>query len=211
MSGTLAATEGSAAATRRLAQQILAEGRFHKASVPRPLHSVLREIGRGLELPLNALDKLVHKLGGGVPGGSAVVWGALALAVMLASAAVSVRGTRRALHESAPADGGEQDPTPLSASELEREAAAAERAGRYAEAVRYRFRAGLLRLADREILSDAPSALNRDVVQALHSPAFARLAARFDEIAYGGGAAVKEDVQLSRDVWTSILKGGSNK
>jgi hypothetical protein len=211
MSGTLAATEGSAAATRRLAQQILAEGRFHKASVPRPLHDVLREIGRLLESPLNGVNELVDKLGSSIPGGSGVVWGALALGVMLASAAVSVRGTRRALHESALGGAGTAEHASLSASELERRATAAERAGRYAEGVRYRFRAGLLRLAERDIVSDAPLAVNREVVRALGLPAFEQLAARFDEITYGGSAASQEDVQLSRDVWTRVLEPGARK
>src|ERR1700736_3400553 len=166
MTGTASASEGSAAAARQLAREILAEGRFHKASVPRPLHSVLREIGRFLESPLNALAELVHKLGNGIPGGSAVVWGVLALVVTLVGVAVSLRGTRRVLSAPAPSPASHTEGTPLSASELERQAATAERAGLYAEAVRYRFRAGLLRLAERDIVSDAPSALNIEVVRA---------------------------------------------
>lgn len=211
MAGTGIAGEGSAASARQLAQQILAEGRFHKGTVPRPLHDVLREIGRVLESPLNALDELVEKLGSGIPGGSALVWAALAVGVLLASAALGARGTRRALRLSVPTDRSLGDRSAPSPAELEHRAAAAERDARYAEAVRYRFRAGLLRLAEREIVSDAPWALNRDVVRALRSPAFDELAARFDEITYGGRAAQPEDVQLSRDVWARVLAGGPSK
>jgi hypothetical protein len=208
MAGTTSASEGAAGAARQLAREILAEGRFHKASVPRPLHSVLREIGRFLESPLNALEELVHKLGSDIPGGSAVVWGVLALVVTVVGVAVSLRGTRRVLSAPAVSPGSQTEVTPLSAEELERQAATAERAGLYAEAVRYRFRAGLLRLAERDIVSHAPAALNIEVVRALSSPAFEQLAARFDEITYGGSAAHQDDAQRSRDVWAVVLKGG---
>ncbi len=204
MASSLSAGEPAAAA-RRLAREILAEGRFHKPTVPRPLHSVLQEIGRALESPLNGLGELVDKLGNGTPGGSGVVWGALALVVLITSAALSLRGARRALHDGASA-GGSGGIAPLSASDLEREAAAAERSGRYAEAVRYRFRAGLLRLADREVVRDAPSMANGNIARALGSPAFEHLARRFDEITYGGRAASEEDVQLSRREWARVLE-----
>jgi hypothetical protein len=210
MAATLSAAEGSAALAQRLAREILAEGRFHKAAVSRPLHDVLREIGRFLESPLNAIGELVDELGRRVPGGSALVWAALALVVLIAAAALAARGTRRALREprassEKPGEGG----APVSADELERDALAAERLGRYAEAVRFRFRAGLLRLVDRDILGDARSRANAEVVRALGSSAFAALAQRFDEITYGGSAATLEDVQRSRVVWTRVLSDGA--
>jgi hypothetical protein len=203
MASSLSAGEPAAAA-RRLAREILAEGRFHKPAVPRPLHSALQEIGRALESPLNGLGELVDKLGNATPGGSGVVWGALAVVVLITSAVVSSRGARRALHDVAPI-GGDRALAPLSASDLEREAVAAERSGRYAEAVRYRFRAGLMRLADTAVVSDAPAMVNANIARALGSPAFDHLARRFDEITYGGRAASEEDVQHSRREWARVL------
>jgi hypothetical protein len=200
-------SEGSASA-RGLAREILAEGRFHKATVPRPLHSALREIGRALESPLNGLNELVDKLGTLTPGGSPVIWGTLALVVLLASAAIAHRGTRHALREPpGSAQGNMARLAPPSASDLERQAVAAERLGRYGDAVRLRFRAGLLRLADSHIVGEAPSMVNAEIVRVLGSPSFGVLAARFDEIAYGGSAASQEDVQLSRREWTHVLEG----
>jgi len=206
MAATLSAANGSVAMARRLARAILAEGRFHKASVPRPLHDVLREIGRFLESPLNALNELVNELGGKVPGGTALVWGVLALVVLAASAAISVHGTRRALHEPRKlSHDAESGGAPVGADELERQALVAEQAGRYAEAVRYRFSAGLLRLVDKRVVNDVRSSANAEISRALRSPAFAQLARRFDEVTYGASAATNADVQLSRDLWARVL------
>src|SRR5271166_1965370 len=95
MPSTASAAE-QAAAARRLAREILAEGRFHEPSVPRPLHTVLREIGRALESPLNAVDEVVGELAPATPGGETVVWIALALALVMVGAALARHGVRRA-------------------------------------------------------------------------------------------------------------------
>lgn len=200
-----ASAQQPAAAARQLAREILAGGRFHKASVPRPLHDVLREIGRLVQAPLSALEELVSKLGGHVSGGPAVVWAALALVVVLAGAALSTHGARRALRDPMPGETKRQGSLAPTAAELERQALAAEAHGRYGEAVRARFRAGLLRLAERDIVGDAAFALSADVLRALHSREFAQLARRFDQIAYGGSAAGAEDARSSRELWRRVL------
>ena len=54
--------------------------------------------------------------------------------------------------------------------------------------MRLRFRAGLLRLDARELIEYRPSLTTGEVADAVASPAFARVGADFDEIAYGGRA-----------------------
>ncbi len=194
------------AAARHLARAILSEGRFHEPTVPRPLHTALREIGRLLESPVNGVNELVDKIAGSTPGGAPVVWVLLALALAGVAAALAMTGVRRAAKGPASRRGEPAGRPPPSASELEREAAGAERAGRYGEAVRLRFRAGVLSLSERELLDGAPSMVNRRLISELHSPAFEQLAGRFDEIAYGASAADEQDAQRAREGWAAVLE-----
>jgi hypothetical protein len=94
------------------------------------------------------------------------------------------------------------------AAELERAAAVAERERRFDEAVRLRFRAGLLLLADRELVAFQPSMSNSAVACVLRSQRFERLARSFDEIVYGGRPAGSEDVETARSEWQALLKEG---
>jgi hypothetical protein len=206
MASSASAADGAAATAREQARAILAEGRFHVSSVPRPLHGVLHAVGRALESPLHAVDELVSKLAVITPGGPTVVWAALAALVLVASGALAVRGSRRALRDpGAGTDAGAGAEPPVRAADLERAAAAAEVQGRHADAVRLRFRAGLLALAESERVEAAPSMLNADVSRALRSERFDALARRFDEIAYGGRAAIADDVRTSRREWSRLL------
>jgi hypothetical protein len=198
--------QGPAALARRQAQAILAEPRFHVAPIPRPLHGVLRSIGQLLESPLNALEELVSGLASGTPGGSVTIWAVLAALVLALGGLLAARGARRALGDPGGPRGNRQGESPLTAADLEREAAAAEGAGRHGDAVRWRFRAGLMRLSENELVADAPSMVNAEVSRALHSQRFDALARRFDEIAYGGRPAAEEDVELSRREWSQLLR-----
>jgi hypothetical protein len=204
MASSASATNGAAALARSQARAILAEGRFHVAPIPRPLHGVLHAIGRALESPLNAVGELVSKLALSTPGGATVVWAALAALVLALSGLLAVRGSRRALRDPVAGTGAGAGP-PVRAADLQRAAAAAEVEGRHADAVRLRFRAGLLALAESERVEAAPSMLNAEVSRALRSERFDALARRFDEIAYGGRAAIAEDVQTSRREWSRLL------
>jgi hypothetical protein len=199
----------TASAARKTAQTILAEARFHSPTVPRPLHGVLHAIGAALESPLNALDELVAKIGQITPGGSAVVWTLLALALVGLTALLSTRGARRALSGQLAYGTETEETAALSAAELEREANAAEREARYGEAVRYRFRAGLRTLADRELIGETPALVNAEISRTLRSPVFDTLAGRFEEIVYGGASADEQDAQRSRDEWELLLRSAS--
>jgi hypothetical protein len=195
-----------AALARRRAEAILAEGRFHVAAIPRPLHGVLHAIGSALEAPLHALEELVEELASGIPGGSVTVWAVLAAVVLAIGGLLATRGARRALADPRaghPSGGATRSITP---ADLERDALASERDGDHAEAVRLRFRAGLMRLSERELVADAPATVNSEVSRTLRSHRFDTLARRFDEIAYGGRPAAAEDVELSRREWTELLR-----
>jgi hypothetical protein len=200
----------AAALARSQARTILAERRFHSAPVPRPLHGVLHAVGRALEAPLNGVDELVSKLAMHIPGGASVVWATLAAVVLVSSAVLAVRGSRRALRDVQAVGTRAGSAPPLRARDLEREADAAERAGLHANAVRLRFRAGLMRLAESERVQGAPSMLNAELSSALCSPRFDALARSFEEIAYGGRAAIEQDAQDARGEWDRLLSSGES-
>jgi Domain of unknown function (DUF4129) len=199
------ASDGPGALARSQARTILAERRFHLAPVPRPLHGVLHALGKALEAPLGAIEEVVSRLAVITPGGPAVVWGGLAALVLLVSGLLAVRGSRRALVDSATA-ATTAAVSPMGAAELERAAVGAERDARYEDAVRFRFRAGLMRLTEQGVVEVAPSMINAEVSRVLQSPRFDDLARRFDEIAYGGRSAVEEDVEASRREWRTLLR-----
>jgi hypothetical protein len=201
---------GAAAVARSQARTILAERRFRQGPIPRPLHGLLHAIGSVLESPLDAVNELVSRLSVSTPGGSTTVWAVLAALVLAISCLLAVRGSRRALRDPA-ARAGPSGGVPLRASDLERDAGKAEAQGRHAEAVRLRFRAGLMRLAERELVETAPSMLNADVARALHSERFDTLARRFDEIAYGGSDALGQDTEDARREWSRLLGSGERR
>jgi hypothetical protein len=196
-------------AARHLARSILSEGRFHQPSFPRPLHGVLRAFGEGLGAPVRGLEDAVDAVGALVPGGVVVVWIVLALLLAGATALLVARHSRRTLSGGEAVAGastgmGERLER---ASELVAAAEAAERDGRLADAVRLRFRAGLVRLAERGTIAAARSTPTAEVSRVLASPRFDALAHRFDEIAYGDAAPEPEDVEAARREWPAVLSG----
>jgi Domain of unknown function (DUF4129) len=204
---------GSAAAlvpaddARRLARTVLAEGRFHQPSVPRPLHGVLRAIGEALRAPVRVLNDAVVALGALFPGGVAVVWILLAILVLAVALVLAARRSRQTLtsadgrREARPGEVVER------ASDLIRAAENAERTGQLAEAVRLRFRAGLLRLAERGSIGSPRSTPTTEVSRILGSAEFDELAHHFDEIVYGGSPPVSADVDAARREWPAVLRG----
>ena len=104
-------------------------------------------------------------------------------AALLARGSISRRAAAavRAARARSPA---REDP-----ASLERDADRAAAAGEWESAVRLRFRAGLLRLDARELIEYRPSLTTGEVADAVASPAFERVGADFDEIAYGGRTA----------------------
>lgn len=93
----------------------------------------------------------------------------------------------------------------LDPAELEEQARAAEERGDHAQALRLFFGAGLIRLDDAGLIDLKPGTTSGTVVAALGSPEFARVAGRFDAVAYGGRPATPEDPRLVREMTSSLL------
>jgi uncharacterized protein DUF4129 len=195
------AGEGGAppADARRRARAVLSERRFRQ-SLPQPFKRPLQRLG-------DWLQSLWDRLPGG-PGGR---WGLAIVAVAIAAAAVSLRGVRRrrGTAECAAAARAPGGAAAEGAAALERRADEAERAGDHALAVRLRFRAGLMRLGERDAIPYRPSLTTAEARRRLRSEPFDRLAADFDQIAYGGRAARDEDARAAREGWREVLGAGA--
>jgi Domain of unknown function (DUF4129) len=182
---------------REEARAILAEDRFHETELPRPFAGVLDWLGGRLRALADLLDPLV-------PGGDSVLWLLLAAAAALLALAVATQLVRRRAPGSRAGGGRTRARRPDPAA-LEREAEDAERAGDLERALRLRFRAGVLRLAERQVLDDPSSATSGSLVRRLGSKPFERAAASFDEVVYGRRAPTVEDVRLAREGWSAVL------
>jgi hypothetical protein len=193
---------GSPAAARRAAAAIIAERRFHPSRLPDPLHGVISWVGNAVVDPFNAIGHLVVHLGKIVPGGIAGVWAAAAALLIFAVWLSLSRRARYQLGQAFQELGIERRETP---GELERAAAAAERAQDWDDAVRLRFRAGVLRLGERLELASTETVPNHMLGRRLRSRRFDSLAARFDEVAYGGGSATAADAEQQRREWPELL------
>ncbi len=203
--GGLGGPAGTTAA-RQAAQQILGERRFHAGPIPRPLHGFLHAVGTLLHPLLHRVDDAFNTVAAGIPGGSVTLWTMLAALFLLAIGALTLRSSRRVLRD--PGHGGGPAAAPRSSAEaLEQAATAAERAGRLQDAVRLRFQAGLMRLAERDLIDDATATPNAQLRRALRSERFDALARRFDEIVYGGDEAHTQDVEDARREWPLLVGG----
>jgi hypothetical protein len=190
---------------RRVAQDILGGRQYHAAPTPRPLRHQLTWIG----------DR-VHS----VTGWIGRVFSHIPLVVALTFAAV-VLGiviyfiVRFAGRRGSPDLRGGTGATGVDASEdpreLERAADAAERAGRLDEALRLRFRAGLLRLGARGAIRYRPSVTTNEVRRVLGSETFDELARTFESVAYGGRDAVEPDVEAARREWPRVVAGAPQR
>lgn len=184
------------------AREILAERRFHETELPRPLRRPLEWLGDRLEPLLDALDDLL-------PGGDNVVWAVLAALVLLVAFALAARLVGARAPSGVRRGGGTGGDGPVvDAAEFERRADEAERAGDLERALRLRFRAGVLRLAERHVLDDPVSVTSGELVRRLRSEAFAQAAASFDEVVYGRRSPTVDDVRLAREGWRAALAGG---
>ncbi len=199
--GAPAAPSAAADQARQEARDVLDGRRFKPARVPRPFAGILRTLGRWLEPVGEPLGRLWRRMVDTVAGQLILVG-----LVFLVSALISLRliGRRSPanVHRGRPfgVDGGSLDPV-----ELERQAAAAERAGDLDHAVRLRFVAGVLRLDEAGVITYRSSLTTGQLRTRLHSASFAELAAAFDEIAYGGRPAGQANVRAATEGWARVL------
>jgi hypothetical protein len=183
----------SPASARATAASILNGGRFGKATIPDPLLTALRKLGDWL-----------GSLASRTPGGPVVFWAWAAVLVLAGAAAGAHRMLRRldSAHAMSVAAVGAAAEDP---DALEREAQSAEARGAFGDAVRLRFRAGLLRLGAGAAIDYRPSLRTAEVAGRLHSPQFDALASTFERVAYGGARAEPADADAAREGWKALL------
>jgi hypothetical protein len=191
---------------RDIARDILNDRRFRRSPAPRPLRGPLQWLGDRLRNVYDAAVSVLRAL----PGPT---WLAVALLAMVVVVLAIVMLTR-----SRHVGGlfGERTGTVGSAARedpaaLERAADQAEAAGNYADALRLRFRAGLLRLDERGAIRYRPSLTTVEVRRLLGDDNFDELASRFEEVAYGGEAAAASDVSAARDGWRHVLETATHQ
>lgn len=209
---------------REEAREILSRQPFHEDPPPRPLRGVLEwlsdvlgaigrwfadgpvgdatgAVARWISAALEPVGAALEPL----PGATWIVPVAALLALLTWLIVVYTSrpgaplfgrsGTRARSHAGAP------DP-----DSLERAADDAERRGELDEAIRLRFRAGLLRLDSRGAITFRPSLTTGEVRHLLGSDTFDELATTFEEVAYGGRHAKPPDVANARRTWPRLLE-----
>ncbi len=171
-----------------------------------------RRYGRPVLDPISKLlqsfARFLARLAGDAPGGAVVFW-ALAGVAVLAVAAIGARRALRRLDSEGRSAVGSDSPGGEDPAALEREAQAAEARGEFDEAVRLRFRAGLLALNERSAIDYRPSLLTGEVARQLRDREFDALAGDFDRIAYGGARADEDDARAAREGWLRVLQGAA--
>lgn len=205
LSGTGPAPAVAPGQARADAERILDGRRFKPARVPRPFAGILRTLGRWLEPVGEPLGRLWRRVFDSVPGKLAAAGVVFAIAAVV-SLRLIVRRSPGNVSRSRYAGG---DGAGLDPDALERQAAAAERAGDLEHAVRLRFVAGVLRLDRAGVITYRSSLTTGQLRARLRSPSFAELAGAFDEIAYGGRPAGEADVRAAAEGWPRVLAEAS--
>ena len=191
---------------RRVARDILGGRQYHASPTPRPLRNQLNWIG-------DRVHDFVDWIGRGlshIPEGVALMFAAAILPLAVVLVVRYARGRRGGADTRRRAAGVGTDEAE-DPRELERAADAAERAGRLDEALRLRFRAGLLRLGARGAIRYRPSVTTNEVRRVLGSETFDELARTFEAVAYGGRDALEPDLQTARREWPRVVAGAPQR
>lgn len=190
---------------REQARDVLAQRRFQPTGLPTPLRSLRERIGEALRSGGRPLQEAFEWLAARLPGGSlalAILVGLLALgAGALLARRLAARRLGRGSGRAAP-DG--RRAARESAARLRQQAERAERAGDLDDALRLRFRAGLLELDERGLIELRPALTDRELLRAVKSPTLAGLVDGFEAVAYGGRPAEPGDVRDARDGWPRV-------
>ena len=190
-------------AARRVAEDILADPRYHPRRRPRPLAGFFERLG---ELIVDPIIRFFRSIGDALPSVGSPPWIALAAVVVIVALVVAARlSSGRGRQRFAAGDLIGDDEHGLGPDELERRADDAERRGDLDTALRLRFLAGLARLDDAGVVRLRPGLTNAAVSRTLRSRDFDGLANDFDEVAYGGRAATTDDVTTARSTWPTVV------
>ena len=198
-----------AAEARREAERILDQPRYKEPPQPRPLRGFFRWLGRQLEPVLDRLAPLGRPFSF-VGRALAESWrwrlitgGAAALVALV----VCIRLVRRRGRGLVGAAGRHRERTrDLDPDALDAQADGAEAGGRFDEAFRLRFLAGLVRLDRAGVVELRPSLTSGALRRRVPSPALRGLSVRFDEIVYGGRPASPVDLEQARRDWPRALE-----
>ena len=189
-----------------VAREVLDGSKYQERDVPRPFEGVLDAIGDVLRPVWNWVYELADDVTGGRPE---LLLGLLALVVVMLAAVLASRiiqrRARAARDEEAPVDPHWGPGAP----ELESLADAAEREGRLEDALRLRFKAGLVRLAEAGAIPGRASLTSEEIARYLDLRAFEEVAATFDEVVYGRRAPAPDDVDRTRRGWAAVLAARS--
>ena len=194
-----------AARARAQAREVLSQRRFAPTELPSPLRSVRERVGSALRQAGRPFEAAYAWVAGWLPGGPPVLLALMAGAILVAAALLAARvAARRAGAPSGGADGVGGPRERLSAARLRQQAERAERQGNLEEALRLRFRAGLVELDSRELIELRPALTNHELLRAVPSPTLASLVDGFEAVAYGGRPAVAGDVEAAREGWPRV-------
>lgn len=200
--GTADAAPPDAPNVRSEARQIVAREEFRQRRLPDPIRRAFEWIGEKLE----PVGRWFNRLASHVPGRRATLWLILAGAVLVLALVVAGRVAARRGPVARRRDAGGRDPGGARPTGLESEAAEAEASGDLERAIRLRFRAGLLRLDEADLIEFRPSITSREIRASLRSETFERLTAMFDEVVYGRRDPDPSDATAARDAWDVVLR-----
>jgi hypothetical protein len=134
------------------------------------------------------------------------VWSILGGLVIVAAAGFALWLARRRARVTVTSATRLRGEAGLDPAALERAAETAEAAGDLEDALRLRFRAGLLRLDRAKVIAFRESVTSHEVAVRLRSPAFEHLARDFDEVVYGRREPRPEDIAAARSEWVQVLE-----
>lgn len=205
----------SPGAARDTARQILSQREFRPEHSPKPLEGVIRWLRDRIDGIVNAIGDflagLFNPLFSILPGafgtvlGFALCIGIAALVIWLVSRNV-VRNQKRAADHPSQNSQVTDDP-----NELETAAQRAEREQQFDLAIRYRYRAGLIRLDRAGVIDLQPWNTAALLTRRVASPRFDRITDTFEEVTYGGRTANGSQASTVRAEWSTLLTEVSHR
>jgi hypothetical protein len=197
---------------QRSARRVLDQGKYRERDLPKPFRGPLRwaadrlaPVGRFLDRTVGGAVRAILAL----PGGEFILL-ALLGAVVAWLAWLVARRTSRAAVAAAGHGGGLVDPS-LDPEELDRRSDASADDGRWADAVRLRYEAGLIRLVRSQRLVLRPDTTAADAARQVDLPAMHAATRTFEAVVYGGRPATLDDVAEARRAWPDIVGAGSRR
>lgn len=191
-------TSGERSRAPAEAAAILSSDRYRGRDIPQPLGGLVRWF-RDVMRPVG---DLFERLTARIPGGGATIWLAFAILVIALSAIAASRLARRRTR--ADTARRQEDGPGEDARALLRRAEGAEQEGDLTQALRLRFRAGLMQLNESGLARPRPSMTSTELRRMLGSPSFDELVLNFDQIVYGGRAASPPDLTAARMGWERV-------